>query len=342
MKASILTTILVSLLMTLGSCGSNPTVIRATGTAYEIIVVANQTIWNNDVGTILKEQLMAPVTGLPAPENSMRVSYVQPTNFSGMFTYVRNILMVTVDNTQYTKVSLKSERNRWAQGQVVVNLNAPDETSLYKYLTENQGLIVDFFTKIEMRRMAEVLQTTYSKTVLDKLMDKFDVMLYAPSDIQSLANDSIPDFFWASNNANTGRMDLVVYTFPYTNPNTFTREYLLAMRDSILGSHIPGSFPNSYMSSNSALVTYTPISLYGKYCGVLRGLWEMKNDMMGGPFVSFARLDEVNNRVVVAEGFVYSPETDKKNYIRRLEASLHTLRLPEEINMTLDGPVITE
>ena len=56
----------------------------------------------------------------------------------------------------------------------------------------------------------------------------------------------------------------------------------------------------------------------------------MEGDMMGGPFVSVARLDERNNRVVVAEGFVYAPETNKRNYIRRMEASMYTLRLPGE------------
>ena len=342
MKAQILTTIIASLLIMLGSCSSNPTGIRATGTAYEIIVVATQPIWNNEVGNILKEQLMAPVPGLPAPENAMRISYVQPADFSGMLTYVRNILMVTVDNSRYTKISVKSEPNRWAKGQVVVSITSPDESLLADYLNENNGLLVEFFTKIEMKRYAEVLQTTYSKPVMDQLMTKFDISLHAPSDITALAaNDTTPDFFWASNNANTGRMDVVVYSFPYTDPNTFTKEYLIAMRNSILGANIEGSFPDSYMST-SPFVSYTPISLYGKYCGVLRGLWEMEGDMMGGPFVSFARLDETNNRVVVAEGFVYSPESDKKNYIRRLEASLHTLRLSEELNMTLDGPVMDE
>ena len=56
----------------------------------------------------------------------------------------------------------------------------------------------------------------------------------------------------------------------------------------------------------------------------------MKGDMMGGPFVSHARLDEKNNRVVVVEGFVFAPETDKRNFIRRVESALYTLRLPGE------------
>ena len=74
----------------------------------------------------------------------------------------------------------------------------------------------------------------------------------------------------------------------------------------------------------------------------MRGLWRMQGDMMGGPFVSHTRLDKKNHRVVVAEGFVYAPETDKRNFMRRIEAALFTLRLPgefeEPVTETLDIP----
>ena len=43
-----------------------------------------------------------------------------------------------------------------------------------------------------------------------------------------------------------------------------------------------------------------------------RGLWKMEHDAMGGPFVSHSRVDTLNNRVVVAEGFVYAPEKMKR------------------------------
>ena len=159
-------------------------------------------------------------------------------------------------------------------------------------------------------------------------------MLNVPSDITS--DKDTTDFYWASNNANTGRMDVVVYTFPYTDANTFSQEYFRAMRDSILGANIPGAFPNSHMTTVPFGLSYEVKKLQGKYCGVLRGLWKMEGDMMGGPFVSYARLDEANNRIVVAEGFVYAPETDKRNDIRRLEAALHTFRLPGEFDKPLD------
>ena len=84
-------------------------------------------------------------------------------------------------------------------------------------------------------------------------------------------------------------------------------------------------------TEHRAGIDYEAITLNGKYCGAMRGLWRVEGDMMGGPFVSLARLDEQNNRVIVAEGFVYAPETEKRNYIRRIEAALYTLRLPGEL-----------
>ena len=72
----------------------------------------------------------------------------------------------------------------------------------------------------------------------------------------------------------------------------------------------------------------------GRYVMEARGFWEMKNDMMGGPFVSHSSVDTVNNRVIVVEGFVYAPEKMKRTMIRRLEAALYTLRLPKGWNIS--------
>ncbi|MPN58608.1 hypothetical protein SDC9_206315 [bioreactor metagenome] len=51
---------------------------------------------------------------------------------------------------------------------------------------------------------------------------------------------------------------------------------------------------------------------------------------MGGPFVSHMRLDKANQRIIVAEIFIYSPDKLKRNLVRLMEASLYTLKLPNE------------
>ena len=68
----------------------------------------------------------------------------------------------------------------------------------------------------------------------------------------------------------------------------------------------------------------------GEYAFEARGLWYMENDMMGGPFVSHARVDRPNGRVVVVEGFIFAPEKNKRDLMRQMEAALYTLNLPQE------------
>lgn len=339
MKAHSLMISLVMLLI-LGACSSGPVRKQATGFAYEVVVVMDKADWSAPAGEAIKSELTSDIPGLPQSEPALKITYVTPDQFNGLLTYVRNILIVRIDKSIYTKVSLSYEKNRWAQNQEVVTLTAPNADDILAYVKENPRNIVNFFVKVEMNRAMGQLQKEYSTLVMDTLKNKFDIMLNVPANMTYFKDTT--DFFWTSNNANTGRTDLLVYTFPYTDPSTFTAEYLIAKRDSVLKVNLPGSFPESYMATDTIGVQYTPITVNGKYCGEMRGLWKMVGDMMGGPFVSHVRLDEKNNRVVVVEGFVFAPETDKRNFIRRIEAALYTLRLPGEFNqsvdMTLDIP----
>ena len=313
-------------LITLAACSSGAVMTQATGFAYEVVVVMDQDQWKGEAGEAIKGDLTASIAGLPQSEPTLR--------------YVRNILVVTIDPAVYTKTSLAYEADRWAQNQVVVTLRSPDAASILAYLEEGHTLS-DFFVKVEMRRAIGQLKDSYSTLVMDKLKGQFGVALNAPSNFTYYKDTT--DFFWSSNNANTGRMDLVVYSFPYTDPNTFTADYLVAQRDSVMKANLPGSFPGSYVQTEKrAGVDYEAITLRGKYCGVMRGLWRVQGDMMGGPFVSLTRLDEQHNRVIVAEGFVYAPETEKRNFIRRIEASLYTLRLPDELEQPMEDALSLE
>ena len=172
-------------------------------------------------------------------------------------------------------------------------------------------------------RQADYLESSHSVWVNDKVRARFNAQLYAPEEMCSYKDTA--DFFWVTDHGTRGRIDMVVYSFPYVSGRTFTLDYLVAMRDSVLGEHIQGAFPGSYMTTEKRFTpSYEAISKNGEYCGVVRGLWEMEGDMMGGPFVSHAHLDEKNQRVVVAETFVYAPGTKKAKLLRRGEASLYT------------------
>ena len=93
-------------------------------------------------------------------------------------------------------------------------------------------------------------------------------------------------------------------------------------------ANIPGAREGMYMSTDSLMTDVRPISVQGDYALEARGLWRIKGDLMGGPFVSHVRLDKANQRIIVSEIFIYSPDKMKRNLVRQMEASLYTLKLP--------------
>lgn len=313
------------LLITASGCNSGSAVSRATGLAYEIVVVMDKAAWDGTTGTAVKEELTAPVPYLLNTEPSMKVMHTTPEHFDGILKYVRNILIVNINNKQYTKVSVRKENDKWAQGQAVFYLNAPDGQAIEAFLKENQRVLVDLYTKEEMKRSVQYLSKKYSPEVMKKVKEKFGITLNAPEDIKHFKEGE--NSLWFSNDATTGHMNLLIYSFPFTDTNTFTLEYLVSQRDSVTKHMLPGSFEGSYVATEKRVVDYSATTLHGEYCGVLRGLWRMEGgDMMGGPFVSYARVDKPNKRVIVTDGFVYEPQKEKRNYLRRIEAALQTTR----------------
>ena len=57
-----------------------------------------------------------------------------------------------------------------------------------------------------------------------------------------------------------------------------------------------------------------------------KGIWEVKTQFMGGPFINYAVRDSVNNRYLIVEGFVYAPATSKRDLQFELEAILRSLK----------------
>ena len=327
MRAFSLFMFFCAVLTMFGSCDGGLVIPNSTGTPGEIVVVMNKKDWDGQSGTILKDVLKEPVPGLPQIEPSLTISSVTPKGFDGILKVVRNIIIVDIDSARYTKPAIKMARDKWARNQLVMGIQAPDAASFELFVTQKADEILGVFVDEELIRIQKHLKEVYNHDAQVKLKEMFDIEMSIPESMK-FSKDTT-DFFWITNDANTGRRDIVVYSFPYTDKDTFTKDYLVAKRDSVLKANLPGAFPGSYMSTEKRFSPeYKGLNVNGKYVGELRGLWRMEGDMMGGPFVSHARLDEKNRRVIVAEGFVYAPETKKRNHIRQVEAPLYTLRLP--------------
>ena len=239
----------------------------------------------------------------------------------------RNIIVVDIQDI-YTQPKIKFSRDVYAAPQMIMTIQAPDEKEFADFEEKNKQVIIDFFVKSEINRQINLLKEKHNDAISAKVGSMFDCDVWIP---QELSNYKVgKDFLWASTNRASADMNFVIYSYPYTDRNTFTKEFFVHKRDSVMKANIPGEREGMYMATDSMFVDVKNIMVKGEYAQEARGLWEMEGDMMGGPFVSHARVDRANGREIVAEAFIYSPDKMKRNLMRQMEASLYTLRLPNE------------
>lgn len=299
----------------------------SSGRAYEILVVVNPDLWERPAGRALFDVLDTDVPGLPQSERSFRIMYTDPRNYDSTLKLIRNIIIVDVQDI-YTKASFKYARDVYAAPQLILTIQAPNDAEFEKFVTENRQTIIDFFTRAEMNRQISQLEKKHNDYISTKVNSMFGGDIWLPAELTGSKVGE--DFFWAATNTATADQNFVIYSYPYTDKDTFTKEYFIHKRDSIMKANIPGSKEGMYMVTDSLMTDVRPINVHGDYTMEARGLWRMKGDFMGGPFVSHTRLDKDNQRIITAEIFVYSPDKMKRNLVRQMEASLYTLKLPNE------------
>jgi len=309
----------------------------SSGRAYEILVVVDPGLWERPAGRALFDVLDTDVPGLPQSERSFRMMNTAPAYYDATLKLIRNIIIVDVNPNQYTQPKFKHAKDVYAAPQSILTIQAPDEESFGEFVTENRQVIIDYFTHAEMNRQIAALEGKHSDYVATKVKSKFDCDVWIPGELTSFKEGE--DFFWAGTNTATGDRNFVIYSYPYTDKDTFTKEYFVHKRDSVMRVNIPGAREGMYMATDTLMTDVRPINVQGEYALEARGLWRVEGDFMGGPYVSHARLDRANQRVIVSEIFVYSPDKLKRNLVRQMEASLYTVKLPGSKQEEMEIPV---
>ena len=310
----------------------------SSGRPYEVLVVVDDKCWMSP-DSALFHALDTDVPGLPQSERSFRISRIRPQYFDRSMHIFRNIITVDIQDI-YTQTKFKYIRDAYASPQMILTIQSPSLASFSEYVSQHSQVIVDFFTRAEMNRQINFLRKEHNAIISSKAGSLFGCDIWMPNELISLKEGQ--NFLWASTPRND--LNFVMYSFPFRDKNTFTKEYFIHKRDSVMQVNLPGSREGMYMeTADSIFVDVQNISVKGDYAFEARGLWEMKNDAMGGPFVSHVRVDRQNAQVVVVEGFVFKPEKKKRDLMRKLEAALYTLTLPadqESPEIPVDNSVI--
>lgn len=327
-------TVLAVALLTLSACkNTGPVRPSATGSRFELLIVMNNPEWQAPAGRAVFDLFNQDMEGLPQPEPVMKISQVNQANFTDVLKPARNIISIDISD-RYTQSKITYSRDYYSFPQSYVRVTAPDEAAFIETINTHGDDILNYFIVTERDRTIYFNKQDLNNQAVQEVKKMFGIEIDIPVDLKR--STTATDFYWITNDNAYIRKDLVVYSYPYTDPNTFTYEFLTAKRDSVMKYHIPGEFEGSYMGTEYkyARPSFKPVAVNSEYAVEMRGLWKILNGgAMGGPFVSLTRLDEINQRIITVEGFVFAPATTKRNPLRMMEAIIYSTRLPHEINI---------
>ena len=353
--------------------GTGRTLTSATGSIYECLVVMNDAPLTQDqLNEVAKLSLVNEASGytkpiatlydlveavmgadmpcMPQVEPYFRVTKVSTAQFDDMFKPTRNILIVDINPQKYTQLKTKVSNDYWSTPQALCRIQTPSEEEFVSYWLEHGEEIREWFVNQEIKRQMKFYRAGTNKqarTILQEqgydMLIPEDYMVIMDTTLEGASTFSLRNpitvapevkLLWCCNNKGSMRRDLVIYSYPYTDEQTFTLDYLNAKRDEVLSRVVTASVEGSYMGTeyNVFPPQMCAITVQGdEYATEIRGLWKIKNgEAMGGPYVSHTRLDQINGRIVTAETFIYAAGQKKRTALRQAEAILYTLSLPQD------------
>lgn len=341
----------------------------ATGTIYDCLVVMPSTaltqeqlrglnqsmIYNNgsaydepvaNLYDLVRVTMEAVIPGMPQAETYFSLTQIPPSAFDDMLKPTRNILYVDINSDRYTQVSNHLLCNHWSTPQAVCVISAPSSDDFIDYWTTSGSMIRDWFVRQEMERQCSFYRGYVNADARQTVLSVFGCDVLVPEEYRLILDTLLPAeqggcdqsvrLVWCCNNLGSLRRDLMLYSYDYVDSTTFTLSYLTRRRDEVVGRVVQGEQEGTYMETEYDVIPpqMRVISMAdNRYISEIRGLWRMHGCPMGGPYVSHTTLDELNQRVVTAEVFVYAPGQKKRNPLRQAEAVLYSVRLPSEVNL---------
>jgi len=304
----------------------------STGNQGEIIVVAPPSIWNSDLGNVLRDGLSELMPGLPAAEPMFDITEVEEDGFSDIFKTNRNIILITVDPSKETAVRM--QRDVYARDQLFVQVNLQKAEDISGVVDAHMKQLLWYFHRTEVDRLI-ARNKTFGSDVLDKKIKEqcgLDIVMQEDFEIAREGDH----FIWLRLERSKPiggyqhqiSQGIMIYSRPYTDTLDFSDSSITAWKNEVNKTYIEGP-QGSYMTISYKL--YPPEISYVKFhdetAKEMRGLWRMEGYFMGGPFYALAFYNPNDGRQYMAEGYVYGPQFDKRAFIREVEAIVKSISL---------------
>jgi hypothetical protein len=313
----------------------------------EIVVIADDPLWNSAIGDSVLYYFGGayPITPRPEPIFDIRqftaAEVLTQTLKRELRTYL--ILSDLSDENSQTTALVKGDlgeqgiartktdpefhtsigRDKWASGQILIYVFANSIDELGKAITENYDVISARVNEHDLRQLE---QLTYpqgeNKGLTGRIFERFGTMVKIPIGYQ-LAQDvaSEDGLMWFRRDTKDATVNLVLRKYPYTSEEQLTKEYIRDQLNVFGRKYVSSAEANSFLQVNDIDLPILEFNrnVSGRYAKEFRGIWEMENDFMGGPFMSYAIVNPDKAELFVIDGFIYAPGITKRDEMQQID-----------------------
>lgn len=320
----------------------------AFGSLNEIVIVSSKQIWEGPVGDSLRHYYSSAFPILPQPEPifDLRHFTAEQLDSEPMRKELRNYLILAdlsdtndrttklvqedldkLNHTKKTNINSIVGKDKWAKGQLIIYQFANNQEHLIYNIKKDFNTIQKRIYQADKYKLdGNVYQQGVDENIIKELQNTLSVYLKIPKEYAISMRDG--NTFWLRKETENISSNILIRKIPYLKQEQLTKTGLKIQRDEIGRKYISSQIEGSFMKTNDKDL---PIFSYkrtidNKYTIENRGIWEMENDYMGGPYISYFVLNEQRGELLFLDGFVYAPGQDKRELIMYLEHILGSLK----------------
>ena len=291
----------------------------------EILFAIEKKYWSSNLGKSIKNSFEKLEKTTPLPfERQYNIDFVVPNKILKNLKNNNCFVFVDIKNYNASKNVLSIKKNLWSRNQIIIELKFKSEEKAINYFNKSSNELKSIINQFNLQKISN--KWSFSN-LLSSELSKNNLKFKAPNTFK--INVSKENFWWFSdleikkdqNGSHEIQKGIVIYQQPYINETQFNLNNILKTKDSIGEKYLKGKKNKSYMTTSKNDISEINDSTFyinEKYVKQIKGCWRMKNDKMGGPFLSYSWLN--NGKIITVEGYVYAPNFRKLKFLKELEA----------------------
>ena len=329
-----------------------PVMSGAIGKISEVVVIADDNVWEGIAGDTFRYYFGSAYLILPQPEPILDIRHLTPEQLANdpmlrdlrTYVFLGNLSDQDSKTSKMIKKDIGAEKvkqalsdsnfhtvvghNKWARGQMLTFVfgNSPDD--LAKNIKEGYPSIAKRIHDFDQKNIGNAVYFRGRNIAIeDNIKEKMGVQMHIPKEYFATQLEK-DDIIWLRKETSKLSSNIFIHKLPYVSQEQFTQEGIRSIRDS-LGKYVATDVPDAYMRTNDVDLPMfvAPMEINGSYAVEARGIWDMVNDFMGGPFIGYLIHNKEKNELIYVEGFVHAPRTTKRKFMQHLEHILRNTKL---------------